>query len=356
MSIELINFLIILIILIVSGVLISIVNLKKTPNNKKSTVNKEQITWQIIDELNEKKKELIEKKKELSYKYTAKTIDDNKYSVALKKLNEEIKNTDNKINAEVSKLTNIQKQDNTQDDLRFKNLKIKGQLNELKLENENLNEKIVELEQFIKELSKNSSATINETEQSKIKYYTVILNKYKDEINKAERKTITEMKQRIIPNDLTIKNIISKFTPIAYDFNKDYIPTLKKVYNYLKSEISIIDNDVDITYYLSFTEILKEKIADAESISILLCSIMQALQDSNAKIEMNMLEQQKVHPFVSTKYKNTYYIFDLVQKIPFDMFKNTDMKELYKNYSYKNLKIVRQIYWYNQNDYEENNN
>ena len=62
MEIEFIQLLIIVIIIIIFGTIITIFNLKKKP---KTIVDKEQTTWQTIENLNNEKKELIEKKKEI---------------------------------------------------------------------------------------------------------------------------------------------------------------------------------------------------------------------------------------------------------------------------------------------------
>ncbi|MDD4663024.1 MAG: hypothetical protein PHR48_04115, partial [Candidatus ainarchaeum sp.] len=203
----------------------------------------------------------------------------------------------------------------------------------------------------IKTLSKTNDLEPKVDDVTKAKYYSIILNKYKDIINENERKTISEMKDSVKSSDLTIKNICSKFTPIGYDFDKDYITTLRKIYNYLKSEIDVVTSDLKITYTLPFSKIISEKIADQHSMSILFCSIMHNLEDKNAKIEMVMLENERIHSFVSTKHKNTNYIFDLVQKAPFDMFKNQDEKKVYEEYTFNNFKISQRIYAYNQYNY-----
>jgi len=348
MELEFIQLLIIVIIIIVFGTIITIFNFRKKP---KTVVDKEQTTWQTIENLNNDKKELIEKKKEISYKYIAKNITDQDYSEKTKYLNSEIKKVDAKIELEFSKISEIKKDNNPEDELRFKNIKITGELNETELENRNLKEKVAELESFIKTLSKTNNLEPTSDDVTKAKYYSIIINKYKNIINDNERKTISEMKDSVKSSDLTIKNIASKFTPIGYDFDKDYIPTLRKIYNYLKSEIDVVTSDLKITYTLSFSKIITEKIADQHSMAILFCSIMHNLEDKNAKIEMVMLENENIHALVSTKYKNTNYIFDLIQKTPFDMFKNQDEKKVYEEYTFNNNKISQRIYAYNQYNY-----
>ncbi len=351
MEIDFIQVIVIVVIIIIFGIVITFINLSR--KNKVVSINKEQTTWLSIEQLNNKKKKLLDKKKELSYKYTAKTMDDETYSKAMKYINEEIKEIDQKINSEVSKLTEIQKKDTPKDDLRFKNIKIKGDLSEVSLENKSLKEKIKELEDFIKNLSKTNTMKTPESEISKSKYYSLIINKYKNIINENEQKTISQMKDMIKPSDLTVKSVVAKFSPIGYDYNKDYLTALRKTYNYLKSELDIIKNDLKVLFWIDFSKIIKDKLSDEQNSAIFLCSIMQALNDSNSKLDIVKLEDDKIHSVVTTKYKNTFYIFDLVQKVPFDMFKDTDEKKLFEKYHFNSKKIVQRIYSYNQYDYKE---
>lgn len=352
MEISFAQVLIIVLIFVIFGTLIAIVNLNL---RKKDPVNKEQITWQNIEKLNVRKKELLKEKNELSYKYTAKTVDEVTYTKTLKKITTELKEIEDEINKEVSKLTTIDNIDDSEDELRFKNIKIKGNLNEIIVENKNLNEKIKELEEFIKNISKQESKKPSFEDVNKIKYYSLIINRYKNIINENERKTISEIKASVIPTDLTIKNIVSKFTPIGYDFNKDYIPSLKKIYNYLKSDINVVKNDLKILFWMDFSKIISEKISDEQTISILLCSCMHALDDDFATVDLVLLEGGLVHSFVSTKIKETYYILDIAQNTPFDTFKAENLNKLFKEYSFKNKKIVKRIYSFNNLDYTDYN-
>jgi len=348
MIIDLIQIVSIIIIIIVLGVGITLINMRK---KDKTPAGLEQSTWQKIEILNNTKKELSDKKKELSYKYTAKSISDEEYSKSLKLLNDEISKIDNEIDFTVNSLTKVQGKTDIDSDVRFTNIKIKGELSEITIENKNLKEKISELEEFIKNVSKSNNAPVNENDANIKRYYEIILNKYKDEINETEKKTISEIKDMVRPTDLTIKSLVSKYQPIGYDFNKDYLNSLRQIYNYLKSEVSVIRNDLKILFWIDFANVIKNKIADEQDVSILLCSCMQALSDENARIEIVMLDDEKIHAFVKTKYKNTFYIFDLTQQTPFDMFKDVDEIKLYQNYNLNNNKIAKRIYAYNQYEY-----
>ena len=350
--IDSLQIIIVVIIIIVFGVVITYINLK---NKIKTPVKAEQNSWKIIEELNSRKKELLKEKEELSFKYSAKSIDDSEYTKVLKYLSTEINKIDESVNQEVSKLTNIQGKDKDTSDLRFKNIKLKGKLSESELEKDNLQIRVKELEEFIKNLQNSGESNVSLEGVSKNKYYEIILAKYKELINSKEQKTISEIKDMVDSEDLTISSIVSKFKPIGYEYSRDYLNTIRKIYNFFKSEINVIKNDLKVLFWLDFNEIIKHKIADEQDISIFLCAIMKSLNDNNAKIYVVLLEDDQTHAFVKTKIKNTYYIFDLTQRVPFDMFKDTDENKLFENYNFLNKKIVKKIYMYDKNDYEDFN-
>lgn len=351
MIVETIQIIIIIGIVIIFGSVITYLNLNK---KTKKNINQEQSTWKRIDILNTQKKQLEKQKKDVSYKYSAKAIDDEAYSKAINYINEELKKVTEKIDFEVSKLTKIQEKNlSEEDELRFKNIKIKGNLSEIENENKNLKEKVTELEGFIKRMSESGNIKVDTCDKSKEKYISLIISRYKDIINEKERKTISEMKKNIDPNDLSIKSIINKYSPIGYNFEKDYLKTLKKIYNYIKSEIEIIENEYEILFWMDFTKIFSEKVCDQQNASVLFCSIMEGLEDENATIEVVLLDNEKIHTFVKTKYKNTHYIFDLAQKLPFDTFKKDNEEELFKEYKFENKKIIRRIYSYNKYNYTD---
>jgi len=348
MDIELVQIIVITIILIIFGIAITYINLKKKIT---IPVNKEQSSWQKIEELNEKKKELQRQKEEASLKYSSKSISDQLYSDTLRVINTETAKLDSEINSEVSKLTELQKTQDTSNDMRFQNIKLKGELNETILERNNLKERVRELEEFIKNISGSKSVPANANDSVKSKYYEKILDKYKEQINEQERKTISQIKNTVVPNDLTIKGLVGKYKPIGYDYNKDYLNTIKKIYNFLKSEIDVVKVDVKVIYWMDPTTILKEKFCDDQDIAALLCSLMQALNDYDSFVYVVLLDDETTHSFVKTKYKGNHYILDLAQKCPFEMYVNADEKTLIEDYKFNGHKIKKIIYKFNQNAY-----
>lgn len=348
MNAEIIQIIVIAVIIIIFGVIITYINLKKKIN---VPINKEQSSWQKIENLNTKKKELILQKEEASLKYSAKSMSDEGYSTTIKYITQELEKIDTEINQEVSKLTELQKTQNTDTDLRFQNIKLKGELNETKLERDGLKQRVKELEDFIKNVSGSKTLSSDPEGSIKNKYYEIILEKYNEIINEQERKTISEIKNTVSPNDLTIKALVTKHKPIGYDYNKDYIGAIKKIYNFIKSEIDVIKTDIKILYWMDATTVLKNKFADQQDGAALLCSTMQALNDYDSLVYVVLLDNDKTHSFVKTKYKNTHYIFDLTQRHPFEMFSDIDEKKLFENYNYNNHKVKKIIYKYNQNIY-----
>jgi hypothetical protein len=113
MNIDLIQIIIIIVIVVILGVALTYINLKKKIN---VPISKEQTAWQKIEQLNDKKKELNRQKEEASFKYGAKSMSDDAYTNTLKFINSELNKIDLEINQEVSKLTDLQKTQDTSRD------------------------------------------------------------------------------------------------------------------------------------------------------------------------------------------------------------------------------------------------
>ncbi|HRT02473.1 MAG TPA: hypothetical protein P5513_00820 [Candidatus Diapherotrites archaeon] len=300
---------------------------------QKSIIEKEQNIWKQIEILNNKKKELIEQKNKL--------IESKNYEDA-ENISQEIIDLEARKSNLYLELEQIQRENN--------NTEKKRKYNEF-YELIRANQKLTSENNQLKNIIEKQKKEIETKENKKEKYYKAVIEKNKEKLNEFNNKTITEIKNTINPDDLTIKNIVEKFKPIGYDFNKDYLNTLKTIYNFLKQEITIIDPELKILIYDDATTIIKNKITNDISAAIMLCSIMCALGDENAMVEAVLLEKEGNHAFVKTKYKNKYYIFDLSQDNSFEKYNDKNIENLYQNYTYDNKKIVKKIFNFNQNIY-----
>lgn len=188
--------------------------------------------------------------------------------------------------------------------------------------------------------------------EKKLRLYSLLLEKYSSIINEHERRTIGEIKALINPNDLTVQAIISNFKSDLYDFDSDFLPTAKKIFDFLKKEIDFVKADIDIGYWLTPAEIMKAKVADDEDLAVLFCSILTALGDKNAFVVVAELENLASHAIVITKFKGEFFIFDLSQKHSFTEFAGNEIEVLQK-YSFDNAKINKLLYKFNSKEYKQ---
>ena len=223
---------------------------------QKSIIEKEQNIWKQIEILNNKKKELIEQKNKL--------IESKNYEDA-ENISQEIIDLEARKSNLYLELEQIQRENN--------NTEKKRKYNEF-YELIRANQKLTSENNQLKNIIEKQKKEIETKENKKEKYYKAVIEKNKEKLNEFNNKTITEIKNTINPDDLTIKNIVEKFKPIGYDFNKDYLNTLKTIYNFLKQEITIIDPELKILIYDDATTIIKNKITNDLIAAIMLLIIV----------------------------------------------------------------------------------
>ncbi len=186
----------------------------------------------------------------------------------------------------------------------------------------------------------------------KFKLYSFLLEKYTEIINEKEEKTIGEIKGLIDPDDLSIQAILAELISSDYSFEKNYLTIAKEAFDFVVKEISFVESNLKINYWMAPSEILRHKIADDEDIAVFLCTLLYALGDEKAFVVVAELENLSTHTFVITEYKNNFYLFDPSQKTPFEEFSGKKEKVIEK-YSFKNSKIKRFLYRFNSEEYEQ---
>jgi len=186
----------------------------------------------------------------------------------------------------------------------------------------------------------------------KDKLHKFLLQKYSEVINEKEKKTIGEIKGLIDPDDLSIQSLLAELITENYSFEKNYLSVAKEAYSFVSKEISFVESDVRINFWLTPTEIIKHKMADDEDLAVFLCTILYALGDENAFVVVAEMENLSTHAFVITEFKNNFYLFDPSQKKPFEEFSGKKEEALEK-YSFKESKIKRFLYRFNSTEYEQ---
>lgn len=202
------------------------------------------------------------------------------------------------------------------------------------------------------EKPKQQKLTIETPSSAELKFYRIIIEKYSSLINEQSNKTVGQIKALITKDDLTIQNLASNFKIDSYKFENHYMQAAEKAYNYIVENIDFVDADISISFWLSPKEIVENKIGDDEDQSVFLCSLLYSLGDENAEVVVAELEKGFLHAFVMTNYREKFILLDPAQKKPFRSFIG-ERKEILEKYSFKNSKIKRFLYRFNQSKYEQ---
>ena len=195
-------------------------------------------------------------------------------------------------------------------------------------------------------------ASLEGRKEVQLKLYKMLLQKYSDLINEHEKRTIGEIKGLVNGEDLTIQSILTDLKPENYDFEKNYLETAKKVFEFVTSEIKFVEPDLNLNYWLSPKEIFLSRVSDDEDLAVFLCSMLLALEDENAVILVCELDDLKTHAVVVSESKEKFTLLDPSQSHDFNDFIG-EREEVLQKYSFGDAKIKRLLYKFNHSTYEQ---
>jgi hypothetical protein len=129
-----------------------------------------------------------------------------------------------------------------------------------------------------------------------LRLYKVIIERYREEIEAHESKSVADLKELIKPRDEKVLEIrdsmLSTFRP--YIFTEHFSEAAKMCFSYVSSFKTI---SPPVSFWLSFSEMGELLAGDEIDKSILLCSLIRSIGSENAKI------------FV-TDAKSSYVVFE----------------------------------------------
>jgi hypothetical protein len=187
---------------------------------------------------------------------------------------------------------------------------------------------------------------------STVRLCRYLLDKYADIINEREKRTIGEIKSLVDGKDLSVQSFVADFKDAAYSFSSDYEKSLGLVFDFIKKEISFVDADLNLNYWLEPREILEVKVADDEDLAVFLCACLKALGDDTAEVIIAELDNLKTHAFVGTEINGDFVILDPAQEHALFEYRGTKVDVL-KKYSFEKQKIKRFLYRFNSDKYEQ---
>ncbi|MCX6778298.1 MAG: hypothetical protein NT157_05450 [Candidatus Micrarchaeota archaeon] len=175
--------------------------------------------------------------------------------------------------------------------------------------------------------------------------YKHIIERYREQIEAGESKTIPELRGLVNPNDKTVAAIADhmrgSFHPYVYE--EKFLLAARKAFEFVRDDIELESLPVD--FWLYPEDIVELGVADAVDKAMLLCSLLIALENESARVVVETDGTRRA--FVTFDFKGSFHILDPVQ----DIFESGVKEDLIrKHVQGDNYKLV---YEFNNKEYEE---
>ncbi len=222
-------------------------------------------------------------------------------------------------------------------------------------------------------MTKISKKALEELKDKLVRYKTLIeayrriIMRYEDQINANEEKTIPQLKALVKPDDETVQKIKGEINEkekeeminkigkeplyekaLEYDYQRDFLKYVEDVLKYIENEIRPIGMDLGVYFWYRPKEIAEMKAADPFDRAVFLCSLLRAGNSESAKILVVELEGGLEHPLVSFSFGGREYFIDAMQPS-----KGIMKIRRMKRFKYKDKKILRILYEFNDKEYKE---
>jgi len=121
------------------------------------------------------------------------------------------------------------------------------------------------------------------SDELRIKLYKLIIERYRDEIEEHENKTVADLKSTIQPHDPIITktrdSLLESFRPYIYAEN--FIAAAKMCCEYVSSFATI---SPPVAFWLTFSDMQSIMAGDEIDKSILLCSLLRSIGSESARV------------------------------------------------------------------------
>jgi hypothetical protein len=118
---------------------------------------------------------------------------------------------------------------------------------------------------------------------SRLRLYKIIIDRYREEIEEHENKTVVDLKGMIQPHEPTIQktrdSLLESFRP--YIYQEHFLPALKMCCQYVSSFQTI---SPPVAFWLTFQDMQSIMAGDEIDKSILLCSLLRSLGSQSARV------------------------------------------------------------------------
>lgn len=185
--------------------------------------------------------------------------------------------------------------------------------------------------------------------------YRKIIEKYGEQINSFEVKSVPELKNLINPSEPAVKKVKQTLLEqFQAKTNKEYgeqdAPKLALAAYHFISGLEVIGADLPVSIWFTPSQVLEIGAADAFDRAIFLCSILTALP-VESKVHVLETEGGLRHPVVIAKIADQLYLFDPAS--PAQFFKAYSQQQLLAQFNLAGKKYTRSLFEFSATSYEE---
>ncbi|MDO8340123.1 MAG: hypothetical protein Q7T16_05715 [Candidatus Burarchaeum sp.] len=146
----------------------------------------------------------------------------------------------------------------------------------------------------------------------KVALYRRVIERYRDMIEKAETKTVTELRSLIVPEDPEVvklrDEILEEFRP--YIYQQHFEQVARKAYQYVLGELA--NEELPVDFWLEPRDMIELRAADEMDKAVLLCSLLRSLECETAKVVVESNGER--HVFVGFQVGGRYVLMDPAHK------------------------------------------
>ena len=180
------------------------------------------------------------------------------------------------------------------------------------------------------------------TLQDKIKIYEMIIERYREYIERSEAKTITDLKLLVRPNDEIIQRkkdeLIQNMRPYVYDQN--FLQAAELAHNFIRE---IRTCNIAIDFWLTPKEMMTLRGGDPMDKAVFLCSLFIALENQDSFVIVGV--DKGIKAGVGFTFNNEFYMIDPASSAHAKGEKEKIIGEWFKE--------DKRIYEFNDRDYSE---
>ncbi|VVB66625.1 Uncharacterised protein [Candidatus Gugararchaeum adminiculabundum] len=194
-----------------------------------------------------------------------------------------------------------------------------------------------------------TSARIEEELQvlrRKVKLYRTVIEKYGEQIEEGEKKSVPELRVLVDPENEEVKKISARIIGelgaggAAYSFGKNFPDAAKKAFEFVSQGLA--DEQLPVDFWLSPRDMVAIGAGDEMDKALFLCSLLIALGNESAKV---IVELSRKHVFVGYEFGKKYFLCDASHR---DMFEGS-REELVS----RHLTTDELVYEFNNKEYDE---